>query len=510
MKYFLQDNVKAVPLIWQWYAWTHLVAPQTAACNLAERYIKIIESYLLAPQTHLKAAKNPRLIGGPFLNLEETYINSIENLLIRIRERASNLLELNTALKFLDKLLIERENGGSLEEIYKQVPENLKGMVELHYDSNNNPGYRLFEKITYQKYYDLSNQSVVISFVNEDFLPFCLSTPHIPSENEVVINLPFSHSSYDKLFRSRYEPTDIEELISELAIPDDKINLFRSFFTDKPKKQLLENLQLSKKDVRLRYFGHACILIESQNISILFAPVVSYNYHSDIARYTFSDLPDKIDYVVFTHNHQDHVLFETLLQIRHKVGSFIFSNNGGGNLLDPSIKRIFEAIGFFNLIALEDFEEINFLSGKVMALPSLGEHGDLNICSKAAYFVEINGKKIFLGADSNNLDEQLYYNIFKITGPMNVIFLGLECDGAPLTWIYGPLLSSHLDRKLDKERSLSGSDFKKVWSIVQAFSPKQVYIYAMVQETWLNHVIALNYHSESPQIIESNKLLKAC
>ena len=152
MKYFLQDNVKAVPLIWQWYAWTHLVAPQKAACNLAERYIKIIESYLLVPQKHLKAATNPRLIVGPFLNLEETYINSIQNLLIRIRERASNILELNKALKFLDKLLIERENGGSLEEIYKQVPENLKGMVELHYDSNNNPGYRLFEKITYQKY----------------------------------------------------------------------------------------------------------------------------------------------------------------------------------------------------------------------------------------------------------------------------------------------------------------------------------------------------------------------
>ena len=61
--------------------------------------------------------------------------------------------------------------------------------------------------------------------------------------------------------------------------------------------------------VRWSYFGHACILIESQGISMLFDPVLSYTYENGISRYTYLDLPDSIDYVLITHDHQDHVLF---------------------------------------------------------------------------------------------------------------------------------------------------------------------------------------------------------
>ena len=47
-------------------------------------------------------------------------------------------------------------------------------------------------------------------------------------------------------------------------------------------------------------------------MSALFDPVLSYTYESGISRYTYDDLPDRIDYVLVTHNHQDHILFETL------------------------------------------------------------------------------------------------------------------------------------------------------------------------------------------------------
>ena len=65
------------------------------------------------------------------------------------------------------------------------------------------------------------------------------------------------------------------------------------------------------------------LFVETSDVSILFDPVLSYTYESDISRYTYDDLPEKIDFVVITHNHQDHILFETLLQIRHKVKIFI-------------------------------------------------------------------------------------------------------------------------------------------------------------------------------------------
>jgi L-ascorbate metabolism protein UlaG (beta-lactamase superfamily) len=36
--------------------------------------------------------------------------------------------------------------------------------------------------------------------------------------------------------------------------------------------------------MRWRYFGHACILLETSGLSILFDPVLSYAYESDVSK----------------------------------------------------------------------------------------------------------------------------------------------------------------------------------------------------------------------------------
>ena len=71
--------------------------------------------------------------------------------------------------------------------------------------------------------------------------------------------------------------------------------------------------------------------------------------HSD-----FWDLPDQIDYVVITHNHQDHLMLETLLQLRYKISNVIFPANLKGSLADPSIKEIMSRVGFSGLIELNE------------------------------------------------------------------------------------------------------------------------------------------------------------
>ena len=86
----------------------------------------------------------------------------------------------------------------------------------------------------------------------------------------------------------------------------------------------------------------------------------------------------------------------------------------------------------------------------------------------------------------------------------------MECDGAPLTWLYGPLMSRRLERAQDESRRLSGSNFAQAMEIVRAVNCQEVFVYAMGQEPWLRYVMSLVYTPESSPIVQSNRLLEAC
>lgn len=243
---------------------------------------------------------------------------------------------------------------------------------------------------------------------------------------------------------------------------------------------------------------------------MLFDPVLSYTYDSNIARYTYLDLPDTIDFALVTHNHQDHVLFETLLQIRHKVKHVIVPRNGGGHLQDPSLKLVLQNCGFNSVIELDELEEISSGNVHIMGLPFFGEHADLDIRSKMAWLVKIGPHSMLFAADSCNIEPRLYQNLQQIVGQVDALFLGMECDGAPLSWLYGPLLTRRIDRAIDESRRLCGSNYEQGMSIVDQLNCKEVYIYAMGQEPWLNYIMSIKYNAESRPIIESNKLVAAC
>src|SRR5205807_1627570 len=161
---------------------------------------------------------------------------------------------------------------------------------------------------------------------------------------------------------------------------------------------------------RWRYFGHACILLETGGVSVLTDPVLSYTYESDISRYTYDDLPPVIDYVLTTHNHQAHLLF---------------------------------------------------------------------------------------AADSCNISPKMYEHIHREIGDVDALFVGMECNGAPMSWIYGPLITQRIERQKDHSRRLAGSDFERAKSIVDQFHCKEVYVYAMGQEPWLNYVMSVKYTEAS-------------
>jgi hypothetical protein len=86
----------------------------------------------------------------------------------------------------------------------------------------------------------------------------------------------------------------------------------------------------------------------------------------------------------------------------------------------------------------------------------------------------------------------------------------MECDGAPLSWLYGPLLTARISREDDQSRRLSGCNFERGMYLVDTFRPTEVYVYAMGQEPWLEFISSLKYTPESHPIVQSNMLVEEC
>jgi len=507
-EYYLRLNVLLEPLVDRWYAWPHLIPPATAARNISERHLRIMESYINAPKAHAAAVKNRKLLGGPFMEFGESKVEEVKRLRDRTKLERGHLLELSRAITELDAMLRQEASGHSLEGLYDRVPTPLQGYVELVYDLNNHPSFRLLEPLMYRsRYYDRSMQSLMLSTIDRDERSFVLSTPRLDDDRSLEWHVPFACTDLDRLFALRTRPAPYHMIKELLACPDDKDGLLMGFLTDQPPRPYSA---YEGRGARWRYFGHACILLETAGLSILLDPVVSYTYETKIPRYTYDDLPETIDFALISHNHQDHVLFETLLQLRRRIRTIVVPRNVSGALQDPSLKLMLKHCGFHNVLEVSDMDQLTFDSVSITALPFMGEHADLNIASKAAYLVRVNGHSLLFAADSCNMSPSVYEHVHRETGDVEVLFLGMECDGAPLSWIYGPLLTQKLERAKDQSRRLAGSDYGRAIRMVEQFRCQEVYVYAMGQEPWLNYVMRVKYTDESHPIVQSNRLLETC
>jgi len=506
--FYLRSNVLMEPLVDGWYAWAHLIPPATAARNLTERHLRIMESYIESPEAHQAAVKNPAMLGGPFIDLGENRVDDVTKLRDRTLRDRQTLIELSRSIEKLDALLREKGNGYSLESLYAEVPENLQGYVELIYDLNNHPAFRLIEPLLYgSSNYDSSLQSLMFSEVAGDDRPFVLSTPRLDKGDSVQLQIPFASEQIDELFRMKRKPASFDFVRETLNLNDQDAERFKDFLTTEAPRPYAK---YQGEGARWRYFGHACILLETKNVCVLLDPVLSYTYETDVSRYTYDDLPETIDYVLITHNHQDHILFETLLQLRHRIRNIVVPRNGGGALQDPSLKLLLQQCGFKNVTELSEMEGIAFDRGSITAIPFLGEHGDLNVQTKSAYHLRVGNHTLLFAADSCNIAPKMYEHIYDQIGQVDALFVGMECDGAPVSWIYGPLLTQRLERAKDHSRRLAGSNYERAMSIVNHLHCKEVYVYAMGQEPWLNYVMSIKYTDKSNPIIQSDRLIEAC
>jgi L-ascorbate metabolism protein UlaG (beta-lactamase superfamily) len=444
------------------------------------------------------------------VDLPVTDVELVQALIAQTQKTQNLQISLAESIREAFRLILKQADGFSIEKFYPMLPENIRGYVELTYTLGNFPNLRVIESLLYQSEFNTKRlQTSRIFLSNDDDRPFIFSTPRLLSHDSIELNFSFDSPIYDFLAKLRNEPCEYEKIIETLQLTGKQAEMMKTFLVEKPKSIASDNSPHSFK-TSVRYFGHACVLIESADRkSILIDPVVSYVQHGGIKRFVLADMPDHIDYVVLTHNHADHVMIESLLALRHKIGSIVIPSGGGG-LADPSLRLMLQSIGFSKVLSLESLDTIEEDLFQITALPFLGEHGDLDIYTKAAWLIRVQDKNFLFAADSNNLDPKMYEHIRNLFGSIEILFLGMECLGAPLSWTYGPYLPITIDRKKDQSRRLNGSDSARGMQLIQSLGCKTVYIYAMGAEPWLQFLTSIDPDENTIPKINARELIAAC
>lgn len=509
---YLSPSVQFEPLLHGWYAWSHLISPATAAMITVNSHVRVMESFLQHPDLHRRAVTEQSMKGGMFMDYDGEP-GRVSDLLDATRARLSHCVAFVQAIGQLNERLAKKTDGQSLASVYADVPEPLRGVVELVYDLNHRPSYRIVEPLLYaSEYYDETLQSIRFFTSRSDERPFVLSSPRFEDAGTVEMRVPFRSELVDHLARLRNTPATREEIdawLVEAGLDAPARERFAGFLTDVAPRFDAQR-DFADDSVRVRYFGHATVLVQSRGVSFLLDPALSTAQSDGPPRFTYDDLPDTIDYVLLTHNHQDHVMLEALLQLRHKIGTIVVPRSNAGSLQDPSLKLMLRAIGFARVVELDELESLPTPVGRIVGMPFFGEHADLDIRTKLGYCVRATGRGFVFLADSNALEPTLYDRMKRHLGPIDALFIGLECDGAPLSWLYGPLYSKPLQRSVDQSRRLNSSDASAAIEIVGRLGAAQVFVYAMGMEPWLGFISSISYTGDSRPIVESDRLLAAC
>jgi L-ascorbate metabolism protein UlaG (beta-lactamase superfamily) len=326
---------------------------------------------------------------------------------------------------------------------------------------------------------------------------------------QLLVDVPLNSPLLDTIFRGGLTGAELDDLAAGFGLRGERAARFASYFEPTP-PPAPEPADSSAGDDVLEYVGHACVFARYRGTTFLVDPVLSYGGYPGGAenRFTFADLPERIDHLLITHNHQDHMLFETLLRIRHRVGRVLVPKSTNASLVDPGLGGILRRLGFTDVVEVDDLETLSCGSAEVVALPFLGEHGDLRIRSKTGWLLRFGERSMLFAADSTNISPTMYTKVAEVIGSVDTVFIGMESIGAAASWIYGPLYGEPLDRRTDQSRRLNGSNFPQAREIVDALEPDEVYVYAMGLEPWMGIVMAIDYDESHPAIVDSDLLVR--
>ena len=245
---------------------------------------------------------------------------------------------------------------------------------------------------------------------------------------------------------------------------------------------------LSAETPTIVWFGHSSYLIKSKSINILIDPVFS-GHASPVSfmvkafeganTYRADDMPD-IDMLILSHDHYDHLDYQTIMKLMPKIKQFYVALGVGEHLEHWGVKPE-------NIVEF-DWMESHQISSDISLTATPARHFSGRSFARAkslwvSYVLNIDGYKIFLGGDSG------YDSHFKMIGekfgPFD--FALLENGQYNLDW--------HYIHTLPEETAQAAEDLK-----VKVFMPVHWAKFPLAFHAWDEPIIRLQKSIEGKNL----------
>jgi L-ascorbate metabolism protein UlaG (beta-lactamase superfamily) len=250
-----------------------------------------------------------------------------------------------------------------------------------------------------------------------------------------------------------------------------KLSTFFDFFTDGDKipdipvpvqKINVEDLnKLADSLTRITWFGHSTVLIEADGKTIFIDPMLgmvpspiswagSKRFNPELP-IDIDELPF-IDVVLITHDHYDHLDYESILKLKDKVGRFYTPLGVGAHLISWGVSK--GKITEMDWWDEKSFEEFTFVSAPARHFSGRGMF-DRNCTQWCSWIIQTTHSKIFFSGDGG------YGDHFKVIGdkygPFD--FTMMECGQYNAQWGQIHMLPEELPKA---QKDLKGKSFMPI------------------------------------------------
>lgn len=234
-------------------------------------------------------------------------------------------------------------------------------------------------------------------------------------------------------------------------------------------KGLIPSVQTDLKNLPqgdwLIWFGHSSYLIQADGLKILVDPVFSGNASpvpgttrafKGSNTYSADDMP-AIDYLFISHDHYDHLDYETMLKLKGKVKNVVCGLGVGAHL---------ERWGYEpqNIIELDWDQSVDLpAGGKIFGLPARhfsGRAFKRNQTLWISYLIQTTKRKIFIGGDGGY--DKHFKEIGELHGPIDLAILeNGQYNGAwrEIHFLPGENLQAAIDLKAKRLMPVHSSKF---------------------------------------------------